>query len=50
MKEQNSVGLSSSNALYDQMIKAMLKRDVEVLRANNSVASLSVPEVVPLQM
>lgn len=35
MNEQNY-------ALYDQMIKAMLKRDVEVLRADNSV--------VPLQM
>lgn len=42
MKEQNCVGLSSSNALHDQMIKDMLKRDMEVLRAHNSVASLSV--------
>lgn len=49
MKEQNYVGLSSSDALYDQMIKAMLTWDVEVLSADNSVASLSVPEVVALQ-
>lgn len=50
MKEQNCIGLSSSNALHDQMIKDMLKRDMEVLRAHNSVASLSVHEVVPVQM